>query len=156
MAASLWDEFREQSIFFNSRSGVQRRLLTRWINTASTKRLSVAESEKYELLEITVDSGAAESVVPPEMLAQFPTEQTLQSLDGEQCVAANGCIIEHEGERKVSVYTHDWKRKDITYQVTGVNKALASVSKICGKGHRVVFDAGQSFIRTRAQAKFCP
>ncbi len=71
-------------------------------------------------------------------------------------MAANGGIIKNEGERKVSVFTLDWKQKDITFQVTGVNKALASVSRICDKGHRVVFDSGQSFIQNKMTGDVLP
>jgi hypothetical protein len=117
---------------------------------------NVAETEKYSLIEITVDSGAAESVLPSDALPQFPLEETIQSKDGEEFVAANGGIIRNEGERKVSVYTLDWKQKDITFQVTGVNKALASVSRICDKGHRVVFDSGQSFIQNKLNGEVLP
>ena len=35
--------------------------------------LGSVESEEYELVEITVDSGAADSAIPPGLLKQFPT-----------------------------------------------------------------------------------
>ena len=61
--------------------------------------LANVESEQYELIEVTVDSGAAEAVTSPEVLNQWPTLPTESSRNGEQFVAANGSVIENEGER---------------------------------------------------------
>jgi hypothetical protein len=116
----------------------------------------VASSDAYELIEITVDSGAEESVLPSASLTQFPAVQTQQSIGGEQFVAANGGILSNEGERTVSIYTHDMVKRDMTFQVTGVNKALASVSRICDRGHRVVFDQGGSFIQNKKTGDTIP
>ena len=38
-------------------------------------------------------------------------------------------------------------KRGMTFQVTAVNKALASVSRMCEKGHQVVFDPRGSYIK---------
>jgi hypothetical protein len=100
------------------------------------------------LIEIIVESGAAELVAPPDVTSQFPTRETEASLSGEQFVAANGAIIENEGERAVSMFTLDGQMRSMAFQVTGANKTLASVSRMCEKGHVVVF-GDQSYVQNK-------
>ena len=126
------------------------------VRLKTEKVLASVESEKYELVEITVDSGAAESVCPPDLMSQFPTKETPSSLNGEQFVAANGAIIENEGERRVSLITMDGIRREMAFQVTGVNKVLASVSRMNEKGHVVVYDGDNSYIQNKATGEQVP
>ena len=123
---------------------------------ACPQRLNNVQTAKYELVEITVDSGAEESVTPPEVMNQFRTEETESSKNGEQFVAANGAIIENEGERKATVHTLDGVKRSMTFQVTTVNKALASVARINEKGHIVVFDGENSYIQNKATGEIIP
>ena len=120
---------------------------------------NVGETKEYELIEITSDSGAAESVVPSAFLPQFPTRETDQSLNGEEFVAANGSIIENEGEKRCTVFTQDGVKRAMTFQVTGVHKALASVSRIVDGGARVVYDSedcGGSYIEYKNSKETIP
>jgi hypothetical protein len=118
--------------------------------------IASVESDKFELIEITIDSGAAESVIPPDIMNQFPTNETESSIAGEQFVAANGSIIENEGERRVDVFTLDGTKRNMVFQVTGVNKTLASVSRICEKGHVVIFDGDDSYILNKTSGEVIP
>jgi hypothetical protein len=102
-------------------------------------------------VEIKIDSGAAESVIPPEVMSQFPTKETASNLVGEQFVAANGSI-----EHKVDVFALDGIRRNMVFQVTGANKTLASVSRICGKGHIVIFDGDNSYILHKTSGEVIP
>eukprot|EP00973_Karenia_brevis_P027893 3842026-Karenia_brevis.AAC.1 len=43
---------------------------------------STGTTPKWELLSVTVDSGAAESVVPEEKCSQYPTKDTEKSMSG--------------------------------------------------------------------------
>ena len=49
-------------------------------------------------------------------------------------------------EKTVKFITRDGEAKAIKFQVCGVNKPLASVSKICDTGHRVVLEAKGGYI----------
>ena len=82
-------------------------------------------------MTITVDSGAAESVIPQGLMSQFPTKETEESRRGQRFEAANGAIIENQGQRVVEVYSLDGVKRAMKFQVTEVNKALGSVARIC-------------------------
>ena len=52
---------------------------------------------RWELLTITVDSGAGESVSPPNVATSFPIVETAASKDGVYYVAASGDRVYNEG-----------------------------------------------------------
>ena len=79
---------------------------------------------------ITVDSGAAESVWPQDLLPEFETKPSHGSKNGITYVAANGSRMPNMGEKKVTFETTDGLNSSIMFQVTKVKKPLATVSKI--------------------------
>ena len=91
--------------------------------------------------KITVDSGAAESVWPADMVGE---EEELEQKEGMiGFVAANGSPMPNYG-RKVAKFVNvgsetDGTEKAMGFQVTDVRKPLAAVSRIVDKGNRVVF-----------------
>ena len=102
---------------------------------------------RWELMTITVDSGAGESVSPPDVATSFPIVETAASKEGTYYVAATGDRVYNEGERRVTCTTTDGHRQSWMFQVAEVNKVLASVSRICESGQeRVVFQKGNSYI----------
>ena len=126
------------------------------LNKTQHKHFNNVETAKYELIEITVDSGAEESVTPPDVMNQFQTKETENSKAGEQFVAANGSVIENEGERSVEVHTLDGVKRSMVFQVTTVNKALASVARMNEKGNIVVFDGENSYIQNKQPGEVIP
>ena len=91
--------------------------------------------------KITVDSGAAESVWPADMVRE---EEELEQKEGMiGFVAANGSPMQNYG-RKVAKFMNigpdaDECEKAMGFQVTDVRKPLAAVSRIVDKGNRVIF-----------------
>ena len=69
---------------------------------------------------------------------------------GVEYTVADGGKIKNEGERVVSMCTPGGQWRDMVFQVCNVNKALGSVSRICARGHRCVFDDAGSFIQHKA------
>ena len=94
--------------------------------------------------KITIDSGAAESVMPRDMLTSEPLLEGEGKKTGVRYVAANGAKMENYGEKKVR-FKKDGHTgiNNMLFQVTDVGKPLASVSKILDKGNTVVFSRGQ-------------
>ena len=93
--------------------------------------------------KITIDSGAAESVMPKGMLPNEPAVEGMAKRNGVRYVAANGARMENMGEKRTRFRTGGAKAiNGITFQVTDVSKPLASVSRILDKGNRVVFSRG--------------
>ena len=91
--------------------------------------------------KITVDSGAAESVWPADMVCE---DEELEQKDGMiGFVAANGAQMTNYG-KKVARFVNvgesaDDSEKAMGFHVTDVRKPLAAVSRIVDKGNRVVF-----------------
>lgn len=107
---------------------------------------SAAEVPEWEVLKITIDSGASETVIPKSFSKLVPTVTSPGSRSGLQYEVASGAKIPNEGEKTLQVLTEDWSPRVLTMQVCEVNKALMSVTKISKTGHRVVFDDDWSFI----------
>ena len=90
---------------------------------------------------ITVDSGAADNVMPRRLLRSGMKMRPSQaSRAGVHCVAANSARIPNEGEADFIFQDKDGKNHSWTFQIAEVNKVLASVSAMVDSGHRVVFD----------------
>ena len=90
---------------------------------------------------ITVDSGAGENVMPNNgMCANYPTLEGDQKKMGVYYIAANGDELDNEGEKRLQLTDFQGAQSRMVFQVTGVNKMLGSVSKMCATGQQVVFN----------------
>ena len=86
-----------------------------------------------------MDTGAAESVMPPDLCKHLPIEPSLGSVRGQEYVTANGTRLPNQGQRRIQGVTDQGLPVNLTYQVTGVTKPLNSVSRICDQGNIVTF-----------------
>ena len=84
---------------------------------------------------LTIDSGAAEPVIPEGMCDNHLARKSLQQDAG---MTASGEKIENLGEKKLKLALSDGKVMAHTFQVTSVNKPLGSVYRICQAGQQVV------------------
>ena len=93
--------------------------------------------------KITIDSGAAESVLPVDAVPNETLVEGEAKRRGVRYIAANGGKMDNLGEKKVR-FRRDGSDavNSITFQVTDVGKPLASVSRILDKGNSVVFSRG--------------
>ena len=66
--------------------------------------------------------------------------ETTKSVENRTYTAANGSAIKNEGEKVVSMVTRRGDWKSMKFQMCNVTRPLASVHKICEKGHSVVFN----------------
>ena len=89
---------------------------------------------------ITVDSGAADNVMPRKMLRDNRVRPSKASKAGVYHVAADNGRIANEGEADFPFETRDGTKHQWTFQIANVNKVLAAVSTMVDTGHRVVFD----------------
>ena len=103
---------------------------------------------------ITMDSGAAESVIPLDMLQEVPTRSSPRSCAGTHCIVASGGRMPNLGEKHVKFRTGEGLGSSVLFQVTDARKPLASVSKIVKKGNRVVFGSDRSYIENVLTAKW--
>ena len=90
---------------------------------------------------ITVDSGAADNVMPRKILRKWMrVRPSKASKAGVHYVAANNARIPNEGEVDFAFQTKDGQQHSWLFQVAGVNKVLASVSSLVDTGHVVTFE----------------
>ena len=102
----------------------------------------------WELLEITVDSGACDTVLPTGMLSSIKTESTEASRNLEEYEVANGHTIINEGQKRCMMMTPgSTVPKGIVFQVTDVHKPLMSVGAMCDAGYECLMSKAGGFMR---------
>jgi hypothetical protein len=103
--------------------------------------------------KITIDSGAGESVMPKGMMVNEPLTESEAQRQGTKYVAANGSKMNNYGEKRVRFRQQGGAVGAIKFQVSDVNKPLASVSRILEKGNTVFFSQKGSYITNVATGK---
>ena len=102
----------------------------------------------WELIEITVDSGACDKFLPSRMLSSIRTESTEASRAGEEYEVANGHAILNEGETRCIMTTPGSSEpKGIIFQVSDVHKPLMSVGSMADAGFEWLLSKTGGFMR---------
>ena len=105
-------------------------------------------NDGWEMIEITVDSGACDTVLPSKMLPSVPTDSTEASENCEEYEVANGHSIVNEGEKRCVMMTPGSKvPKGIVFQVTDVHKPLMSVGAMADAGFECLMAKQGGFMR---------
>ena len=127
---------------------------------ANDKDISIAQKLRKKIAGmvkirkgLTVDSGAADHVMPIGWLIMFMVMKSIGQLRGLCYVAANGSRIPNAGEQHVRFMTLDGTWTELVFQLAGINKPLISVSKLIEVGYRVVFDEENSYIMHKKTRK---
>ena len=103
-------------------------------------------THRGERMDITIDSGAAESVMPVSKCEDYPLKSGAWT--GSEYGTADGGTIVNLGERLLIMDLKDGTTKGMQFQVGDkCTKALGAVSRIADKGNRVVFEASYGFIQ---------
>ena len=108
------------------------------------------KSNDWQLLSVTIDSGACDNVIDPEDVPDYEVRETKASRSGEAFASATGETIPNLGELEVPFLTREQSWQNLKMQACDVSKPLASVKKICQAGHRVVFDEEGSYMFNKA------
>ena len=108
------------------------------------------DGERGRYREITVDSGAGESVVNPDGWPHVELKPSKGSVKGQRYGGPGGEKTDNLEELTVRVRTERDGGGDIsspvTFQGAKVRKPLLAVSGVIDKGNFVVFDGSGSFI----------
>ena len=99
--------------------------------------------------EIAIDSGVAESVWPVGYMDSIPTRPSDKDKRNTVYVAANGSRMKNMGAKEVQFRSDKGGGFGVMgFQVTDVQKPLASVRRIVQRGNKVVFggEQGLSYI----------
>ena len=104
--------------------------------TGSLSPISEAVTSEWEEIEVTVDSGACDTVVPVSSLCSFKIVPSYQSTNEMEYEVANGASIPNLGERRCIMLTPgSYEEKKIVFQVAAVHKALLSVTRAADAGY---------------------
>ena len=99
---------------------------------------SVGTAEWVEI-EITIDSGACDTVMPASMCGHISMISTPESRAGLEYEVANGPSIPNMGERHCLMMTENSQTmKKIVFQCADVHKALLSVANVADLGYECV------------------
>ena len=102
---------------------------------------------------MAVDSGASATVVAEHMVKAVEAQNARPDVRYE---VADGSQLPHLGQKQFSAFTDDGLPCDLKADVTEVNKALLSVSRMVSAGNRVVFDSDGSYIEHKASGDWTP
>ena len=91
---------------------------------------------------MTVDSGAADNVIPHRMVkGEFNRIRSSKgSMAGVHYVSASSARIPNEGECDFHFQTKDGQKENYTFQIAEVNKTLISVLKLIAAGNEVILE----------------
>ena len=102
----------------------------------------------WEMIEITIDSGACDTVLPSNMLSSIRTESTEASRNGDEYEVANGHCIVNEGQKRCMMMTPgSTTPKGVVFQVSDVHKPLMSVGAMTDAGYEILFRKEGGFMR---------
>ena len=116
------------------------------LTTINPETLNSVTQDGWEEIELTVDSGASETVVGEGMIDSAEVTEGWAMKKGVEYEVANGVRIPNLGEQRFVAHTQEGFQKNIKAQVCDVNKALLSVRRFVDAGNKVVFDKNGSYI----------
>jgi hypothetical protein len=101
---------------------------------------AVSAVPRWERVVLTVDSGASDTVLPPDIASNVPLLHSAKV--GTEYEVANGGVVINLGERKaeMKLKESDASSMLMSFQVVEVHKPLLAVSRLVENGHRVSFD----------------
>ena len=110
---------------------------------------AVKEDEEWEEIELTVDSGATDTVIQPKALPSVETKEGPAFKRGVEYEMANGEYAPNLGEKKFHGMTEEGCVRGLTAQVVDVSQNLLSVHRCVKAGNRVVFDGEGSYVENK-------
>jgi hypothetical protein len=133
-------------------------ILTEEARDIPTFTASEWREEKDHWVKVTsiIDSGAVQSIAPPEMAPSVPIVPSPGSKRGQKYLAANGGRIANAGQQLLHVQTEDGRAAEINFQIASVTRPLCSVGEMCDRGNRVLFGRGGGFIQNLQSGELTP
>lgn len=102
----------------------------------------VEDVGEWEEINLTVDSGASETLVGDGMVKSVAVTEGAAKRRGVQYEVADGTLLPNLGEQDFVAVGERCEARRIKAQVCDVNKALSSVRRMAELGNKVVFESG--------------
>ena len=120
--------------------------------------MNVGEWQDIDV-EVTLDSGCCNHVLPAEAIPGYEIEESPGSRRGVNFVVGNGEVVPNEGQAHLNLVadTGDGGSQPIksTFQVADLTRPLMSVSQICARGHKCVFEGEQAMVISQEGRTVC-
>ena len=118
--------------------------------------ISVQALTDSSFTKVCIDSGAGESVCPPEAFPSYQTAKTAKT--GTTYRAAGGQRLTNIGEKKPCFKSNGLGGCMAFQATTDVQKPLVAASKVASKGNRIVLDdaSSDSYIENKKTGKRIP
>ena len=108
-------------------------------------------------IEVTIDSGACDTVMPTRMCQHISIVASEDSKRGMEYELANGETIPNVGERHCMLMTEDSQiAKRITFQCADIHKPLLSVSRCADLGYQCVLGRGDGELVDETSGEIIP
>ena len=122
---------------------------------------SMENKDGWTKIKFMVDSGANDTVIPPEELPEVPIQESKGSKLGWSYRVANGAEVPNEGEKQFQGITKcqaGWskKMKAVTAQVADITQPLMAVKKMTKAGYQVIFDEEGSGALNKVTKEWIP
>ena len=117
-----------------------------WLTMKPGNQLSGIDTPQLQEIEIAVDSGACDTVMPASLSPQISLLQNEMSRGGLEYEVANCAELPNLGEKRCIMMTENSTlAKRIIFQCADVHKALLSVSRCADLGYECVLgkDGGE-------------
>ena len=98
------------------------------------------------MIEMAVDSGASETVMPKTTLPFIETRSGAAHKSRVQHESADGGLLPNEGEKGFVGYDTDRRKRGVKVQLAGVTRPLMSVRRIVERGNSVVFPPQGAYV----------
>ena len=119
--------------------------------------LSAVDSPEWLEIEMTVDSGACDTVMPPAMAPHISLLANEFSKAGYEYEVANGAGLPNQGEKRCVMMTENSTLgKRIVFQCADVHKALLSVSKCADLGYDCILGKDGGHLRDTVTGDIIP
>lgn len=109
-----------------------------WIGLEGSDELfSIEQRGGWDKIKMQIESGAVDTVGPPEVGKAFKLRETKAAKEGINYVAASGASIKYYGERVIEGETENGTTVTMPIQIADVKRALMSVHQLNQAGLKV-------------------
>ena len=116
-----------------------------------------SQEDIWTKVEVAVDSGACDTVMPASMCQGIFIMPSLASMRGMEYEVANGAALPNLGERKCEMITHgSLNMKPITFQVSDIHKPLLSISRASDLGYECTMSKNGGWLYNRESSDAIP
>ena len=108
-------------------------------------------------IEVTIDSGACDTVMPTSMCKHISIMQTEESRRGMEYEVANGETVLNVGARHCILMSENSQNpKRITFQCADIHKPLLSISRVADLGYDCILSRNGGELRDRTSGETIP